>query len=233
MKRLIKSLLLLVVLLTISSQVYADGWHLSDFQQHMEEPNQKAVISWDGQTETMILSSGVKSSEVSNFAWVIPIQSYSKPEVTAGDIAGLAAGGLGGKVVKGVAGKVAGKAAQKAEDLAFKKAFAAGKQFQKNKISNFASKFPTTAKDIIAYGKQPVFKETVKSSFGKLPMSTIVKRASVVAGGLSGIDAIATWAAVDNIASATAIRNAIHDDKFVDVVSALTRYSAYNSSSPG
>jgi len=79
-------LLLLLVSTLLVTVVSADGWHLSDYELHLQEPNQKAVISWDGETETMILSSAVKSNNISNFAWVIPIQSYAKPEVIAGNI---------------------------------------------------------------------------------------------------------------------------------------------------
>ena len=87
MKTAIRILLLVFVFILVINLVHADGWHMSDYQLHMEEPSQKAVISWDdGQNETMILSSAVKSDDISNFAWVIPIQSYSKPEVTAGNI---------------------------------------------------------------------------------------------------------------------------------------------------
>ena len=65
---------------------YGDGWHISDRALHLYEPSQKAVILWDGKRETMILSSAVKSDDLANFAWVIPIQSTSKPLVTAGNI---------------------------------------------------------------------------------------------------------------------------------------------------
>lgn len=85
--KLMKILFLtLVFLVSLLPLVMADGWHLSDYQLHMEEPNQKAVISWDGNTETMILSAAVKSDDIANFAWIIPIQSSSKPTVTEGNI---------------------------------------------------------------------------------------------------------------------------------------------------
>jgi len=71
-------------LLVLLAFVQADGWHVSNYQLHMEEPSQKAVIAWDGRVETMLLSSAVKSDNLSNIAWIIPVQSYSKPEVTAG-----------------------------------------------------------------------------------------------------------------------------------------------------
>lgn len=79
------SLFILVFILSVT-EVFADGWHVSDRHLHLYEPNQKAVISWDGKTETMILSSAVKSEDIANFAWIVPIQSSIKPEVTAGDI---------------------------------------------------------------------------------------------------------------------------------------------------
>jgi hypothetical protein len=86
MKPFIKIPLLFIITLVFVNSVYADGWHISDHDLHLYEPNQKAVISWDGETETMILASAVKSDDIANFAWVVPIQSSSKPEVTAGDI---------------------------------------------------------------------------------------------------------------------------------------------------
>lgn len=82
----IKGLPIVLILILIIPSVYADGWHISDYYLHLYEPNQKAVISWNGQMETMILSSAVKSDDIANFAWVIPIQSYTKPEVTGGNI---------------------------------------------------------------------------------------------------------------------------------------------------
>ncbi len=82
----IKLLPFIFTLILLISPVYADGVHFSDTYLHLYEPNQKAVIVWNGQTETMILSAAVKSEDISNFAWVIPIQSSSKPEVTAGNI---------------------------------------------------------------------------------------------------------------------------------------------------
>lgn len=64
----------------------ADGWYPSDEFLHLNEPSQKAIITWDGETETMILSAAVKSGEIANFAWIVPIQSYTEPKVTEGNI---------------------------------------------------------------------------------------------------------------------------------------------------
>ncbi len=83
---MIRVYLLLFIILVFSAVAHADGFHVSDYQQHLYEPSQKAIIGWDGKVETMILSSAVKSDDIANFAWIIPIRSSVKPEVTAGDI---------------------------------------------------------------------------------------------------------------------------------------------------
>jgi hypothetical protein len=64
-------------------RAYADGMFISDRELHLYEPDQKAVIHWDGIKETMILSSAIRSEDIANFAWVIPIQSSAKPIVSA------------------------------------------------------------------------------------------------------------------------------------------------------
>jgi len=81
-----KIMIFLAAVLLFATMAYADGMHLSDYVIHLYEPSQKAVISWDGQTEKIVLASAVKSENISNFAWVVPIQSYTKPEVTAGNM---------------------------------------------------------------------------------------------------------------------------------------------------
>jgi hypothetical protein len=65
---------------------YGDGWHVSDRDGRLREPVQKAIVSWDGRTETLVLSSAVQAEEIANFAWIVPIASSVKPEVSAGDI---------------------------------------------------------------------------------------------------------------------------------------------------
>lgn len=75
---------LFVTLYSISSN--ADGFHVSGADYHLQEPTQKAIIYWNDSTEYMHLSSAVKSSEIQNFAWIVPILSLKKPIVTKGDI---------------------------------------------------------------------------------------------------------------------------------------------------
>ncbi|MCK4590034.1 MAG: DUF2330 domain-containing protein [Nanoarchaeota archaeon] len=81
-----KKLIVVFMLVLFLPIVVADGWHVSDRWEHLYEPSQKAVIFWDGQKETMILSSAVKAEDVANFAWVVPIQSSVQPTVEAGNI---------------------------------------------------------------------------------------------------------------------------------------------------
>jgi len=64
----------------------ADGCGFSDHYYHMNMPNQKAVITWDGTTETMVLSTALRGEDLSNMAWVVPIQSKTKPEISEGNL---------------------------------------------------------------------------------------------------------------------------------------------------
>lgn len=91
MKKTCKKIALMAGILTLvtaimSPMVTADGWHPSEEYLHLYEPYQKAVIHWDGYTQTMFLSSAVKSDNFSNIAWVVPIISTTKPEVSAGNM---------------------------------------------------------------------------------------------------------------------------------------------------
>jgi hypothetical protein len=67
--------------------VLADGgiWW-PDHSKYVYAPSQKAAVLWDGSKETLILSTKIVMDEPNNVAWVVPIQSISKPEVTKGDI---------------------------------------------------------------------------------------------------------------------------------------------------
>ncbi len=85
----LKEILFLIVVFIFFSFpfVMGDGGYFPDDRQiHLYEPNQKTVVLWDRLKETIILSSSVKSDNIANFAWVIPIQSSSKPIVSAGNI---------------------------------------------------------------------------------------------------------------------------------------------------
>ena len=80
------ALLIIIIPFMCTPLANADGWHPSAEQLHLYEPAQKAVISWDGTTQIMYLSSAVKSDNLTDIAWVVPITSTTKPEVSAGNM---------------------------------------------------------------------------------------------------------------------------------------------------
>ena len=66
--------------------VSSDGCAFTvDYNEHVYLPDQKAVIYWDGTNETMIISTKIKSNNLSDIAWITPIQSSTEPEVKAGN----------------------------------------------------------------------------------------------------------------------------------------------------
>ncbi len=79
-KNLLLTSVVLLLLLT-ASLALADGIFVSSEQFHLYSPEQKAIITWDGKTEQMVLASKVRTDRISNMAWIIPIQSQIKPEV--------------------------------------------------------------------------------------------------------------------------------------------------------
>lgn len=81
----VAGLMMLVTILLIPS-ISADGWHPSEEYLHLYEPVQKAVIYWDGYYQTLILSSAVRSETLTNIAWVVPVVSTTKPEVSSGNM---------------------------------------------------------------------------------------------------------------------------------------------------
>jgi len=78
--------LIMLVTAIFTPMATADGWHPSEEYLHLYEPSQKAVIYWNGVTETLILSSAAKSDNLTNIAWVVPILSTTMPNVTAGNM---------------------------------------------------------------------------------------------------------------------------------------------------
>jgi|WetSurMetagenome_2_1015567.scaffolds.fasta_scaffold27742_2 hypothetical protein len=68
--------------LATGNQALADGCFVWHGGADLREPNQRAIIGWDGKTETMILA--VKyEGEPADFAWLVPLPA--KPEVKAID----------------------------------------------------------------------------------------------------------------------------------------------------
>ena len=80
------ALLLILIISAIVLNTQADGWHPSQEFLHLYEPAQKAVINWDGITEIMILSSAVRTENLTNITWVVPIISTTKPKISAGNM---------------------------------------------------------------------------------------------------------------------------------------------------
>jgi len=78
--------IMMLVTSTLMPMSSADGMHVSDIHFHMYEPYQKAVIYWSGTTETMILSSAVRSDAFADIAWIVPIISTTMPNVTSGNM---------------------------------------------------------------------------------------------------------------------------------------------------
>lgn len=85
------SLLLLFILLFFLyvKPVYGDGGFVPtpnyrEMHKYVSLPEQKSIIVWDGENEKMVLSSKVKAEDISNFAWILPIQSSIKPRVERG-----------------------------------------------------------------------------------------------------------------------------------------------------
>ena len=91
MKKKFRFYVLIFIIINIccilfSSQIVsADGGIFVDFDEHVFLPSQKAAIFWDGTNETMVISTKINSSNLSNMAWVTPVQSSNIPQVSEGD----------------------------------------------------------------------------------------------------------------------------------------------------
>lgn len=88
-RRLFQPVHFVILFFMTATSLYADGAFFSDRIEHLNEPEQKSIILWDGQKETMIVSAKVDSSnleDLSKMAWLIPLDSKKKPEVNKSDI---------------------------------------------------------------------------------------------------------------------------------------------------
>ena len=79
-------LAVMIALISVPALALADGGILPDYYYHVFEPEQKAIIAWDGTTETMLLSTRFTADRLGNMAWIVPIQSTTKPDVAASDM---------------------------------------------------------------------------------------------------------------------------------------------------
>lgn len=67
--------------------VLADGGVFIDYADLMVSlPSQKAAIAWDGKIETLILFTKIGVDNLTNMAWIVPLPSKAKPEISEGDI---------------------------------------------------------------------------------------------------------------------------------------------------
>ena len=73
--------LLIITGLLFAARAFADGCFISGHFEDLHAPEQKVAIVWDGRQETMVLSTRVHVPELSDFGWIIPIESKSKPVV--------------------------------------------------------------------------------------------------------------------------------------------------------
>ncbi len=81
------AIFVLVLAVIMPAGVLADGClFLPDLDTHVYSPSQKAVIAWDGSLETMVLSTQIGMESPEDVAWVVPVPSSSKPEVSEGEM---------------------------------------------------------------------------------------------------------------------------------------------------
>jgi len=85
MRKIIPFILALIIF-ACPMAALADGFVLLSYEDMVYLPARKAVISWDGAKETMLLSTKIKVADLADMAWVIPVPSSEKPEVSAWDI---------------------------------------------------------------------------------------------------------------------------------------------------
>jgi len=71
----------------LAGVAFADGMVVRppNYNKEVFIPEQKAVIFWDGSTEKLILESKISVEDIANVAWVVPIQSSTKPIVETAD----------------------------------------------------------------------------------------------------------------------------------------------------
>lgn len=82
-----RHLFTLLFLFLIIGTCFADGCMMlpPDYTEKVFIPEQKAVIFWDGTTEQLVIESKITLEDVGNVAWLIPIESSTKPEIETAD----------------------------------------------------------------------------------------------------------------------------------------------------
>lgn len=73
-------------LLLLLGYCAADGMIvMPDYSESVFMPEQKAVIFWDGSQEQLVIESKITVEDIASLAWLIPLESISKPSVEAAD----------------------------------------------------------------------------------------------------------------------------------------------------
>jgi len=85
-KNLSKLLIYFLIVSVLPTSIIADGGFVSDGKSDFFASSQNFVITWDQNKEILILSTKVKSENLSNFGWIIPIKTNTKPEVELGNV---------------------------------------------------------------------------------------------------------------------------------------------------
>lgn len=85
-RKRIHLLLLLVAFLVLPvARIQADGCFVSKESVALQAPEQKVVISWDGNRQVMVLATRVRASEIADFGWIIPVKTDTPPQVELAD----------------------------------------------------------------------------------------------------------------------------------------------------
>ncbi|GEM_PF-6031404 len=85
-KHLSKLLILFLIISILPIPILADGGFVSDGKSDFFASSQNFVIMWDQNKEILVLSTKVESENLSNFGWIIPVKTNTKPEVELGNV---------------------------------------------------------------------------------------------------------------------------------------------------
>lgn len=80
----------IAIIALIPIAIKADGGvtfsvEVSQIESEINLPSQEVIIDWDGNYENMAISTGIKTKDLVDLAWIIPIPSKIKPEVEKAD----------------------------------------------------------------------------------------------------------------------------------------------------
>ena len=79
-------LLILLSISGLSMMSRADGCIFADIYQHVYEPDQKAIVRWNGTHEQLVLAVSIRSERISDVCWVVPLPSRPVVENASADL---------------------------------------------------------------------------------------------------------------------------------------------------